>query len=53
MKNSLWKIVRPTLKIAENTLFTSQFVFGISGEVGQSWWYCNARSTRDRAGASS
>ena len=53
MKNSLWKIVRPTLKLQRNTLFTSQFVFGISGEVGRSWRYCNARSTRDRAGASS
>ena len=26
---------------------------GISGEVGRSWRYCNARPTRDEAGASS
>ena len=25
----------------------------ISGEVGRSWWYCNTRPTRDKAGASS
>ena len=26
---------------------------GVSGEVGRSWRYCNARPTRDEAGASS
>ena len=28
-------------------------IFKFSGEVSRSWRYCNARPTRDRAGASS
>ncbi len=29
------------------------YSFRVSGVVGRSWRYCNARPTRDRAGASS
>jgi len=47
-----------TLDIIKNIklpchIFVSHNSIKMSGEVGRSWRYCNARPTRDKAGASS
>ena len=42
--------IKPRLPLNQEA---SRTEIQISGEVSRSWRYCNARPTRDRAGASS